>query len=62
MTSTVSRNDREPYAFFRRAAIVIEPVTEAQAQVVRQGPHPATAFPMPFKGNDFGKTDVMAAL
>ncbi len=71
-------------AFFRRAGIVIEPVTEEQAHVARQaysdfgkGRHPAalnfgdcfayalakvTGEPLLFKGQDFKKTDVQAAV
>lgn len=71
-------------AFMRRAAIVIEPVTEEQALLARQayadfgkGRHKAglnfgdcfsyalaRAFgePLLFKGKDFSRTDVQAAL
>jgi len=75
---------RQVDAFFRRAGIVIEPVTEDQAYMARQaysdfgkGRHPAglnfgdcfayalaksTGEPLLFKGRDFAKTDVDAAL
>ena len=68
--------------FFRRAGIVIEPVTVEQAHLARQafldfgkGRHPAalnfgdcfayalarvTGEPLLFKGEDFGRTDVVA--
>jgi ribonuclease VapC len=71
-------------AFFRRADIVIEAVTEEQAHVARQaytdfgkGRHPAelnfgdcfayalakvTGEPLLFKGQDFSKTDIKAAV
>src|SRR5437588_5135610 len=70
--------------FFRRAGIVIEPVTVEQAHIARQafldfgkGRHPAglnfgdcfayalakvTGEPLLFKGEDFKKTDIVAAL
>ena len=69
--------------FFRRARIVIEPVTVEQAHLARQafldfgkGRHPAalnfgdcfayalakiTGEPLLFKGEDFRKTDIVAA-
>jgi ribonuclease VapC len=81
---TRDAGSRQLDAFFHRAAIVIEPVTEAQAHAARQaytdfgkGRHPAglnfgdcfsyalakvMGEPLLFKGNDFGKTDVLAAL
>jgi ribonuclease VapC len=71
-------------AFFRRAGILIEPVTEEQAHAARQaytdfgkGHHEAglnfgdcfayalaktTGEPLLFKGQDFCKTDIAAAL
>ena len=71
-------------AFFRRAGIVIEPVTEEQAHVARQAytdfgraRHAAglnfgdcfayalakvTGEPLLFKGRDFSKTDIQAAV
>jgi ribonuclease VapC len=71
-------------AFFRRAGIIIEPVTEEQAHVARQaytdfgkGRHPAglnfgdcfayaiakvSGEPLLFRGEDFRKTDVEAAV
>lgn len=71
-------------AFFRRAGITIESVTEEQAHAARQaytdfgkGRHPAglnygdcfsyalakiTGEPLLYKGNDFKKTDIAAAL
>jgi len=70
--------------FFRRAGIIIEPVTVEQAHVARQafldfgkGRHAAglnfgdcfsyalakiTSEPLLFKGEDFNKTDILAAL
>jgi ribonuclease VapC len=75
---------RQCDVFFRRAEIVIEPVTVEQAHLARQafldfgkGRHPAklnfddcfayalakaTGEPLLFKGEDFSKTDVRAAL
>jgi len=75
---------RQCDVFFRRAEIVIEPVTLEQAHLARQafldfgrGRHPAklnfgdcfayalakaTGEPLLFKGDDFSKTDVRAAL
>jgi ribonuclease VapC len=81
---TKESGSRQFDAFFRRAGIVIEPVTEEQAHAARQaytdfgkGRHPAglnfgdcfayalakvTGEPLLFKGNDFRKTDVKAAV
>jgi len=81
---TAESGGRQFDAFFRRAGIVIEPVTEEQAHVARQaftdfgkGRHPAglnlgdcfayalakvTGEPLLFKGEDFRKTDIKAAL
>jgi ribonuclease VapC len=75
---------RQCDVFFRRAEIVIEPVTVEQAHLARQafldfgkGRHPArlnfgdcfayalakaTGEPLLFKGEDFSKTDVRAAV
>jgi ribonuclease VapC len=75
---------RQCDVFFRRAEIVIEPVTVEQAHLARQafldfgiGRHPAklnfgdcfayalakaTGEPLLYKGDDFSKTDVRAAL
>jgi ribonuclease VapC len=75
---------RQCDVFFRRAEIVIEPVTVEQAHLARQafldfgkGRHPAklnfgdcfayalakaTGEPLLFKGDDFSKTDVRAAV
>jgi|ERR1022692_127569 ribonuclease VapC len=75
---------RQCDVFFRRAEIVIEPVTVEQAHLARQafldfgkGRHPAklnfgdcfayalakaTGEPLLFKGGDFSKTDVRAAV
>ena len=75
---------RQCDTFFRRAEIVIEPVTVEQAHLARQafldfgkGRHPAklnfgdcfayalakaTGEPLLFKGGDFSKTDVRAAV
>jgi ribonuclease VapC len=75
---------RQCDTFFRRAEIVIEPVTVEQAHLARQafldfgkGRHPAklnfgdcfayalakaTGEPLLFKGDDFSKTDVRAAV
>jgi len=71
-------------AFFRRAGIAIEVVTEEQAHLARQafadfgkGRHPAglnygdcfsyalakaTGEPLLFKGSDFSRTDLVAAI
>jgi ribonuclease VapC len=81
---TRDSGSRQFDAFFRRAGIIIEPVTEEQAHVARQaysdfgeGRHPAglnfgdcfayalakvAGEPLLFKGQDFTKTDVKAAL
>ena len=81
---TKESGSRQFDAFFRRAGIVIEPVTEEQAHVARQaytdfgkGRHAAglnfgdcfayalakvTGEPLLFKGQDFRKTDVQAAV
>ncbi|HXM43909.1 MAG TPA: type II toxin-antitoxin system VapC family toxin [Bryobacteraceae bacterium] len=75
---------RQCDVFFRRAEIVIEPVTVEHAHLARQafldfgkGRHPArlnfgdcfayalakaTGEPLLFKGEDFSKTDVKAAV
>jgi len=75
---------RQSDVFFRRAEIVIEPVTVEHAHLTRQafldfgkGRHPArlnfgdcfayalakaTGEPLLFKGEDFSKTDVRAAV
>jgi ribonuclease VapC len=75
---------RQCDVFFRRAEIVIEPVTVEQAHLARQafldfgkGRHPAklnfgdcfayalakaTGEPLLYKGDDFSKTDVTAAV
>ena len=75
---------RQCDVFFRRAEIVIEPVTVEHAHLARQafldfgkGRHPAklnfgdcfayalakaTGEPLLFKGDDFSKTDVRAAV
>jgi ribonuclease VapC len=81
---TRDSGSRQFDAFFRRAGIVIEPVTEEQAHAARQsytdfgkGRHVAglnfgdcfayalakvTGEPLLFKGGDFTKTDVKAAV
>lgn len=81
---TRSLGSRQFDAFFRRAGIVIEAVTEEQAHAARQaftdfgkGHHAAglnfgdcfayalakvTREPLLFKGRDFSKTDIPAAL
>ena len=81
---TKAAGSRQFDAFFRRAGIVIEPVTEEQAHVARQAytdfgkaRHAAglnfgdcfayalakvTGEPLLFKGRDFRKTDIKAAL
>jgi ribonuclease VapC len=81
---TTERGSRQFDAFFRRAGIAIEPVTEEQAHAARQaytdfrkGRHAAglnfgdcfayalakvTGEPLLFKGKDFLKTDVKAAV
>ena len=81
---TKAGGSRQFDAFFRRAGIVIEPVTEEQAHVARQaytdfgkGRHAAglnfgdcfayalakvTGEPLLFKGRDFSKTDIKAAV
>jgi ribonuclease VapC len=81
---TRASGTRQFDAFFRRAGIVIEPVTEEQAHAARQaytdfgkGRHAAglnfgdcfayalakvTGEPLLFKGKDFKKTDVKAAV
>jgi ribonuclease VapC len=81
---TRESGSRQFDAFFRRAGIVIEPVTEEQAHAARQaytdfgkGRHAAalnfgdcfayalaivTGEPLLFKGEDFRKTDVKAAI
>jgi ribonuclease VapC len=81
---TRESGSRQFDAFFRRAGIVIEPVTEEQAHAARQayadfgkGRHAAglnfgdcfayalakvTGEPLLFKGGDFRKTDVIAAV
>jgi ribonuclease VapC len=81
---TKESGSRQFDAFFRRAGIVIEPVTEEQAHAARQaytdfgkGRHRAglnfgdcfayalakvTGEPLLFKGNDFAKTDIEAAV
>jgi ribonuclease VapC len=81
---TRESGSRQFDAFFRRAGIVIEPVTEEQAHAARQaytdfgkGRHAAalnfgdcfayalaklTGEPLLFKGGDFRKTDVKAAI
>lgn len=81
---TKAEGSRQFDAFFRRAGIVVEPVTEEQAHVARQayadfgkGRHPAglnfgdcfayalakvTGEPLLFKGRNFSKTDIRAAL
>jgi len=81
---TRESGSRQFDAFFRRAAIIIEPVTEEQAHAARQaytdfgkGRHAAelnfgdcfayalakvSGEPLLFKGGDFKKTDVKAAL
>jgi ribonuclease VapC len=81
---TSESGSRQFDAFFRRAGIVIEPVTEEQAHAARQaytdfgkGRHEAglnfgdcfayalakvNGEPLLFKGNDFSKTDVNAAV
>ena len=81
---TKESGSRQFDAFFRRAGIVIEPVTEEQAHAARQAytdfgrsRHAAglnfgdcfayalakvTGEPLLFKGKDFKKTDVKAAV
>ena len=81
---TKERGSRQFDAFFRRAGIVIEPVTEEQAHAARQAytdfgkaHHAAglnfgdcfayalakvTGEPLLFKGQDFKKTDLEAAV
>jgi ribonuclease VapC len=81
---TRESGSRQFDAFFRRAAIIIEPVTEEQAHAARQAytdfgkdRHAAglnfgdcfayalakvSGEPLLFKGGDFKKTDVKAAL
>ncbi len=81
---TIEGGSRQFDAFFRRAGIVIEPVTEEQAHAARQaytdfgkGRHAAalnfgdcfayalakvTGEPLLFKGKDFIKTDLKAAV
>ena len=81
---TKAAGSRQFDAFFRRAGIVIEPVTEEQAHVARQAytdfgraRHAAglnfgdcfayalakvTGEPLLFKGRDFNKTDIQAAV
>jgi ribonuclease VapC len=81
---TQARGSRQFDAFFRRAGIVIEPLTEEQAHAARQaytdfgkGHHEAglnfgdcfayalakvAGEPLLFKGQDFRKTDIKAAL
>ena len=81
---TKERGSRQFDAFFRRAGIVIEPVTEEQAHAARQAytdfgkaHHAAglnfgdcfayalakvTGEPLLFKGQDFSKTDLEAAV
>lgn len=81
---TKESGSRQFDAFFRRAGIVIEPVTEEQAHAARQAytdfgrsRHAAglnfgdcfayalakvTGEPLLFKGKDFRKTDVKAAV
>lgn len=81
---TRDSGSRQFDAFFRRAGIVVEPVTEEQAHAARQGytdfgkgRHAAglnfgdcfayalakvTGEPLLFKGGDFTKTDVKAAV
>jgi ribonuclease VapC len=81
---TRNGGSRQFDAFFRRAGIVIEPVTEEQAHVARQaytdfgkGRHrtglnlgdcfayalaKVTGEPLLFKGEDFRRTDIEAAV
>lgn len=81
---TKNGGDSQLDAFFRRAGIIIEPVTEEQAHIARQafadfgkGRHAAglnfgdcfsyalakiTGEPLLFKGKDFSKTDLLAAM
>ena len=81
---TKERGSRQFDAFFRRAGIIIEPVTEEQAHAARQAytdfgkaHHAAglnfgdcfayalakvTGEPLLFKGQDFRKTDLEAAV
>ena len=83
-SQTKESGSRQFDAFFRRAGIVIDPVTEEQAYVARQaytdfgkGRHAAglnfgdcfayalskvTGEPLLFKGQDFRKTDLKAAV
>jgi ribonuclease VapC len=83
-SQTKDRGSRELDAFYRRAGILIEPVTEEHAHLARQafthygkGRHAAglnygdcfsyalaksTGEPLLFKGKDFAKTDLEAAL
>lgn len=83
-TQTREHGSRQFDAFFRRAGIAIEAVTEEQAHTARQaftdfgkGRHPAglnfgdcfayalakvTGEPLLFKGHDFSKTDIEAAV